>query len=72
MEITNFIGGGYKEMLGRQDTPEQPDYEQGSVMSVDEAEDLYYQSHTCISDDADAERGRIERWCEDMNITVTD
>jgi len=53
-------------------SPEEVKPEAGAVMSVDEAEDLYYQSHTCISDDADAEQGRIERWCEDMNITVTD
>jgi hypothetical protein len=44
----------------------------GRVMTAEEAEDLYYSNHTCISDDADEELGRIERWCEFMNITITD
>ena len=46
--------------------------EHGAVMTVEDAEELYYKTHTCISDDADAEQGRIERWCEEMDITITD
>jgi hypothetical protein len=51
---------------------EKNDIEAGAVMTVEDAEDLFYKSHTCISDDSDTEQDRIKRWCEEMNIIVTD
>lgn len=69
--ITDFIGGGWKKEIGN-NVPEIESDEIGKVMTVEEAEDLYYSKNDCISDDADAEQGRIERWCEQNNIVITD
>ena len=44
----------------------------GAIMTYEEAEDLYYKNHDCLSDDSDLEQARIERWCEYMEITITD
>lgn len=57
MNITDFIGGGFKEMLGRE-------------MSVEQAEELFYKTHDCLSDDVDSEWARIERWANEEGITV--
>jgi len=59
MTITEFIGGGYEEMLGR-------------VMTVEDAEAAYYKTHDCLSDDVDAEQARMEKWFSQMDIVVTD
>ena len=45
---------------------------QGRVMCVDEAEALYYKTHTCTYDDQERESALIERWCNETDITVTD
>ena len=55
--ITDFIGGGYKEMLGR-------------ALSQEELDKLYYETHDCLSDDSDLEMARIDRWAEDNGIEV--
>lgn len=45
---------------------------EGYTMSADDAEALYYDNHDCESDDVDVEHTKIERWCDQMNIVVTD
>jgi hypothetical protein len=45
---------------------------EGAIMTVEDAEDLFYKTHTCNSDDVDKEQDRIEQWCEDNNIEITD
>jgi len=59
MTITDFIGGGFNDMLGRK-------------VTSDEAEELFYQAHDCLSDDVDKEWARIERWCNENNIEISD
>jgi hypothetical protein len=39
-------------------------------MTQEEADELFYQEHDCISDDVDSEQARIERWIEDNNIII--
>ena len=39
-------------------------------MTIEEAEELFYQENDCISDDVDAEQARIDRWIEDNNIEI--
>jgi hypothetical protein len=39
-------------------------------MTIEEAEELFYQENDCISDDVDSEQARIERWIEDNNIII--
>lgn len=42
------------------------------TMTAEDAEAEYYKTHQCLSDDVDAEMARIERWCNDNDIVVTD
>lgn len=41
-------------------------------VTLKQLEEMYYQRHTCQSDDADAEQAKIERWAEEMNYEVID
>ena len=38
--------------------------------TVEELDAEYYKTHDCISDDVDAEQGRIERWADQMGYQV--
>ena len=55
--ITDFIGGGYQDMLGRE-------------MTVEEATGLFYKTHDCLSDDADKEEDRVVNWANKEGITL--
>lgn len=55
--ITDFIGGGYQDMLGRE-------------MTIEDATELFYKTHDCISDDADKEEDRIVEWANREGITL--
>ena len=57
MTITDFIGGGWKEEMGR-------------TMDIKEAEELFYKTHDCLSDDVDKEEQRIINWANENNITI--
>lgn len=54
--ILNSIRGGTKDAL----------------MTVEEGEELFYKTHTCLYDDHDKEQARIKNWFEANNIIITD
>ena len=37
-----------------------------------ELEDMYYEIHSCDSDDVDAENAKVERWADDMGYECSD
>jgi hypothetical protein len=39
-------------------------------ITQEQADELFYKSHDCISDDPDKEHARIDRWVEDNNIKI--
>ena len=39
-------------------------------MTQEEADELFYQEHDCISDDVDSEQARIDEWIDDNNIII--
>lgn len=41
-----------------------------NTMTQEEADELFYKSHDCISDDVDKEQARIDSWIEDNNIII--
>ncbi len=41
-------------------------------MTWEDAEDKYYETHDCNSDERDAEVARIERWVEDNGHKVNE
>lgn len=45
---------------------------ENKTLSVEQAQELYYRTHTCQSDDSDMEESRIERWAEEMGYEITD
>jgi hypothetical protein len=55
--ITNFIGGGYQDMLGRE-------------MTIEDATELFYKTHDCLSDDSDKEDDRVVEWANREGITL--
>jgi len=66
-------GESFNEVLGNLlEATENQVVRIGKVMTAEEAEDLFYKTHDCLSDDVDKEMARIERWCEEVDITITD
>lgn len=41
-------------------------------MTWDEARELFYESHSCDTDDSDRENARIERFIENSGIEIID
>lgn len=41
-------------------------------ITFEEAQDLFYESHTCMYDDSEMEEARIMRWAEEMGYEIVD